>query len=140
MDTWPAAWEDPEVVSMRVGIDMVSVDAVRESIREHGDRYLKRFYTDGELSDCDTAEGPIAERLAGRFAAKEAVLKVLRPVDEAVPWRAIEVVRHGAGWVTLELSGRAAELAAEAALSEFELSICHEGEYAAAVVVAKSGG
>ncbi len=132
-------WEDPQVVSMRVGIDIVSVEVVRESIREHGDRYLKRFYTEGELRDCDTAEGPIAERLAGRFAAKEATMKVLRPLDEAIPWRSIGVVRHGAGWVTLELSGRAAELAAEAGLSEFELSICHEGAYAAAVVVAKSG-
>ena len=118
---------------------MVSVEVVRDSIREHGDRYLKRFYTEGELRDCDTARGSIAERLAGRFAAKEATLKVLRPVDEAIPWRSIGVVRHGAGWVTLELSGRAAELAAEAGLSDFELSICHEGTYAAAVVVAKSG-
>jgi holo-[acyl-carrier protein] synthase len=117
---------------------MVLVDAVRESIREHGDRYLKRFYTDGELHDCRTDDGVIPERLAGRFAAKEATLKILRPGDEAIPWRTMGVVRHGPGWVTIELSGRAAELAAEAGLSGFELSICHEGAYASAVVIAKS--
>jgi holo-[acyl-carrier protein] synthase len=121
----------------RVGIDLVSVDSVRESIREHGDRYLKRIYTERELSDCNTPQGIVVERLAARFAAKEATLKVLRPVDEAVPWRTMEVMRHGAGWVEVELSGRAAELAAEAGLSDFALSISHEAGYASAIVIAE---
>jgi holo-[acyl-carrier protein] synthase len=124
-------------VARRVGIDLVSVNAVRESIREHGDRYLKRFYTEGELRDCDTGQGIVAERLAARFAAKEATLKVLRPGDEAIPWRTIGVVRHGPGWVTVELSGRAAALAAEHGLTDFELSISHEDGYASAVVIAE---
>ena len=128
--------EDRADMATRVGIDMVSVDSVRESIREHGDRYLKRIYTEGELRDCHADQGLIPERLAARFAAKEATLKVLRPVDEAIPWRTIEIVRHGAGWVAVELSGRAAALAAEADLDSFELSICHEADYASAVVIA----
>jgi len=123
-------------MALRVGIDLVSVDSVRESIREHGDRYLKRIYTEGELRDCHTDQGIIAERLAARFAAKEATLKVLRPADEAVPWRTMEVVRHGAGWVEMELSGHAASLAAEAGLSDFVLSISHEADYASATVIA----
>jgi holo-[acyl-carrier protein] synthase len=122
-------------MARRIGIDLVSVNAVRESIREHGDRYLKRFYTDGELRDCDSGQGIVAERLAARFAAKEATLKVLRPGDEAIPWRSMGVVRHGPGWVTVELSGRAATLAAESGLKEFELSISHEDDYASAVVI-----
>src|SRR5580704_14969910 len=109
-------------MARRVGIDLVSVHAVRESIREHGDRYLRRFYTEGELRDCDTGQGIVAERLAASFAAKEATLKVLRPGDEAIPWRTIGVVRHGPGWVTVELSGRAAALAAEGGLKDFEVS------------------
>ena len=120
-----------------MGIDLVSVDSVRESISEHGTRYLKRIYTEDELSDCHTPQGIVAERLAARFAAKEATLKVLRPVDEAIPWRTMEVVRHGAGWVEMELSGRAAELAAEAGLSGFALSISHEAAYASAIVIAE---
>jgi holo-[acyl-carrier protein] synthase len=110
---------------------------VRESISEHGARYLKRIYTDDELNDCHTAQGIIAERLAARFAAKEATLKVLRPIDEAIPWRTMEVVRHSAGWVEMELSGRAAALAAEAGLSGFALSISHEGAFASAIVIAE---
>jgi holo-[acyl-carrier protein] synthase len=124
-------------MALRVGIDLVSVDAVRQSIDKHGARYLKRIYTEGELRDCDTAQGIIPERLAARFAAKEATLKVLRPFDEALPWHSIGVVRHGAGWVTVELSGRAAELAVEAGLSNFELSICHEENHASAIVIAE---
>jgi holo-[acyl-carrier protein] synthase len=125
-------------MALRVGIDLVSVDAVRQSINEHGDHYLKRIYTEGELRDCDTSQGIIPERLAARFASKEATLKVLRPVDEALPWHSIAVVRHDAGWVTVELNGRAAELASEAGLRNFELSICHEGNHASAIVIAES--
>ncbi len=124
-------------MARRVGIDLVSVQAVRESIREHGDRYLKRFYTEDELRDCDSGQGIVAERLAARFAAKEATLKVLRPGDEAIPWRTIGVVRHGPGWVTVELSGRAAALATEGGLKDFEVSISHEDDYASAVVIAE---
>jgi holo-[acyl-carrier protein] synthase len=124
-------------MARRVGIDLVSVSAVRESITEHGERYLKRFYTEDELRDCDTGQGIVVERLAARFAAKEATLKVLRPGDEAIPWRTIGVVRHGPGWVTVELSGRAADLAAEHGLTDFELSISHEDGYASAVVIAE---
>lgn len=122
---------------MRVGIDLVSIASVRESIREHGAHYLERVYTDEELRDCRTDQGIVAERLAARFAAKEATIKVLRPADEAIPWRTIGVMRHISGSVAVELSGRAAELAAEAGLSDFALSISHEAEYASAVVIAE---
>jgi holo-[acyl-carrier protein] synthase len=117
-------------MARRVGIDLVSVSAVRQSIGEHGERYLKRFYTEGELRDCDTGQGIVAERLAARFAAKEATLKVLRPGT-------IGVVRHGPGWVTVELSGRAAAFAAEQGITDFELSISHQDDYASAVVIAE---
>ena len=123
---------------MRVGIDLVSVDSVHESIREHGARYLERVYTERELHDCRTEQGPVSERLAARFAAKEATIKVLRPSpDAAVPWHSIEVVRHSSGWVALELSGPAATLADAAGLHDFALSLTHEARHAAAVVIAE---
>ena len=122
---------------MRAGIDLVSVAAVAESVREHGERYLKRVYTEAELNDCQGPEGPLAERLAARFAAKEATLKVLRPADEAIPWSEIEVVRERSGWVTLALAGRALGAADSQGLKDFAVSISHEGAYATAVVVAE---
>jgi holo-[acyl-carrier protein] synthase len=121
---------------LRVGIDLASVDGVRASIRDHGEHYLKRIYTDQELADCDAGTGVDPERLAARFAAKEATLKVLRPDEQGIPWNAIEVRRHPAGWVELQLTGPAAALAAAAGVTELALSVAHEGGFATAMVVA----
>jgi holo-[acyl-carrier protein] synthase len=103
----------------------------------HAERYLERIYTHGELEDCTTPSGIDAERLAARFAAKEAALKVLRPGAVAVPFHSIEVCRRPGGWVELELSGPAAALAHDAGLSNFALSITHENGFASAVVMAE---
>jgi holo-[acyl-carrier protein] synthase len=123
-------------MSVRVGIDLVAVQSVRDAVSEHGERYLTRIYTDAEIRECRTPQGLFPERLAARFAAKEATIKVLRPQDEPIPWRSIELVRHPSGWVELELSGRAATLAAEQRLGSFAVSVSHEAGFATAVVIA----
>jgi holo-[acyl-carrier protein] synthase len=127
-------------VPVRVGIDLVSVETVAESIRTHADHYLQRVYTERELSDCRTAEGVSAERLAARFAAKEATLKVLRPREEGISLREIEVRRDPAGWVDLALDGPAAALATEAGVTGLAVSLTHEDGYASAVVIAEMRG
>jgi holo-[acyl-carrier protein] synthase len=124
------------MMALRVGTDLVSVESVREALSAHAEHYLERIYTEQELQDCKTDAGVDAERLAARFAAKEATLKVLRPDEHGVPWTAIEVRRDRAGWVEIGLSGIAATLAAEAGIEELALSIAHEGGFASAVVVA----
>jgi holo-[acyl-carrier protein] synthase len=125
-------------VPIRVGIDLVAAEEVRETLRTaHGERYLERVYTDRELEDCRTATGIDPERLAARFAAKEATLKVLPLGDEGVALNAIEVRREPSGRVHVELSGRAADLAAEAGIAELSMSLTHQGGFAAAVVVAE---
>jgi holo-[acyl-carrier protein] synthase len=124
-------------MAVRVGIDLVAVTSVLESIEAHDAHYLQRVYTESEISDCRTAQGIDPERLAARFAAKEATLKVLRPADEAVPWHTIEVLRHPSGWLELELHGPAEALAARQGLANFALSVSHERDYATAVVLAE---
>jgi holo-[acyl-carrier protein] synthase len=121
---------------LRVGIDLVLIETVRGSIDIHAEHYLKRVYTEREVEDCTTPEGVDPERLAARFAAKEATLKVLRPRDEGIPWNSIEVRRDPSGWVELALDGAAAALAEAAGVTDLSLSISHEGEFATAVVVA----
>ena len=124
----------------RGGIDLVEVDSVEEAVRVHAGRYLERIYTPGELDDCATPEGVDAERLAARFAAKEATIKVLRPDrDQAVPWSSIGVRRRECGSVELDLTGAAAILAREAGMSEFAVSLTHEAGIAGAVVLAGKG-
>jgi holo-[acyl-carrier protein] synthase len=125
-----------KLVSVRVGIDLVSVESVRDSVRSHAEHYLKRVYTERELDDCRTSAGVDPERLAARFAAKEATLKVLRPDNVGISWDTIEVRRHPSGWVDLELSGPAAALAEQAGITELALSIAHEGGFATAIVIA----
>jgi holo-[acyl-carrier protein] synthase len=128
-------------MSLSLGIDLVSVDSVAESIARHSDRYLERIYTDGELADCrDAAGGPLPERLASRFAAKEALMKALRPArDDAIPWRQVAVRSDRSGAPALELCGRAQAVAQRRGVRSLALSMTHERGYAAAVVVAEIG-
>lgn len=124
-----------------VGIDLMSVAAVEDSIRVHAGRYLRRVYTSRELRDCASAGGaPDARRLAARFAAKEAALKVLRAGDEAVPWQAVGVRADRFGRPTIELTGAARELALSRGVEGLDVSLTHEGPFAAAVVVARVRG
>lgn len=126
--------------SLRVGIDLVPVGEVEDSLHTHGDRYLRRIYTPREVEESRRRGDVCPERLAARFAAKEAVMKVLRPsAGEALPWRAIEVRRAPGGWTEVGLSGGAAAAAARQGLGPMSVSLSHAGAYAAAVAVSAGG-
>jgi holo-[acyl-carrier protein] synthase len=122
--------------AIRVGADVVAVHDVAESVACFGSRYLERVFTEHELSSCVGAAPVRAASLAARFAAKEATIKVLRPADHQPDWRSLEVRRHAEGWCTMALSGHAAALADEAGIADLAVSLTHEGDMAAAVVVA----
>jgi holo-[acyl-carrier protein] synthase len=122
--------------AIRVGSDVLSVQHVAESVARFGDRYLRRIYTDHEICSSTGSPPARAARLAARFAAKEATIKVLRPVGHQPDWRSIEVQRHAEGWCTMALSGHAATLAEQAGITDLAVSLTHEADVAAAVVVA----
>jgi holo-[acyl-carrier protein] synthase len=121
---------------VRVGADIVRVGDVARSIETFGDRYLTRLFTEHELQSCAGAPLVMASGLAARFAAKEATIKVLRPPVNSPPWRTIEVRRHESGWCEISLTGDAARLAADGSITSMAVSMTHEGDVAAAVVVA----
>ena len=124
-----------------VGIDLASIEAVEESIRVHSERYLGRVFTTTELDDCRQPDGGYdAGRLAARMAAKEAVLKVLRVADEAIPWRAIGVRSDAGGRPVVELSGPAQQLARMRGIESLEVSLTSAAPFAGAVVVAEVRG
>jgi len=141
-------------LSLRTGVDLVTVADVVESAGRFGDRYLTRIFTDHELASCfgdPPSPGqawssgaplpwPVAQSLAARFAAKEATLKVLRPPGPRPPWRTIEVHRAPDGGCDLVLSGEAARLAAASGLCDLAVSLTHEAGLACAVVVAIAQG
>ena len=119
-----------------VGVDVVLVQDVVRSLEAHGDRYRRRVFTDHELSCCDGPTEVEARGLAARFAAKEAVIKVLRPEEGQPEWRSIEVRRHAGGACSVELTGSARRLAVERGIGEIAVSLCHEGPLALSVAVA----
>lgn len=123
-----------------MGIDAEHVANVRQALIDFGDAYLRRVFTPRELEDCaepGTELQRASERLAARFAAKEATLKVLR-VDQQVPlFTEMEVISQPGGWTSLELTGTARALADEAGLRWFEVSLTHTPEIAVAIVSAE---
>ena len=130
--------------TLRVGMDLVSVGEVAASLDHFGDRYVTRLFTEHEIETCrtdaavaDTAGAYAVESLAARFAAKEAVVKVLRPIGVQPDWRTIEVHRMTGGWCEIRLSGQAAAMAADAGIGELAVSLSHDAAVAGAVVVGR---
>ena len=119
-----------------VGVDVVVVQDVVRSLEAHGERYRRRVFTDHELSCCEGPTEVAARGLAARFAAKEAVIKVLRPEQGQPEWRSIEVRRQPGGACSIELTGTARRLAVERGIGEIAVSLCHEGPLAVSVAVA----
>ena len=125
-------------VTVRVGTDLQEIDEVADGVRQSRQRYLTRLFTPHEVSSCggpDAPEEVLAPGLAARFAAKEAVLKLLRPAATIPAWTEIEVVSHETGWTSLRLTGSALSLAEEAGLDELSVSFAHGRGVAVATVV-----
>ena len=117
---------------IRCGIDQIEIARVEQGIARLGERFLARLFTPGERADC--ADQPV--RLAARFAAKEAVAKALGTGIGDVGWHDIEIRTGARGRPTLTLHGRAAALASELGLREWDISLTHTADLAAAVAVA----
>jgi holo-[acyl-carrier protein] synthase len=118
----------------RTGCDLQRIEDVTDAIRTFGDRYLDRVYTPAERAAYRTGG---AASLAARFAAKEAVLKLIGTADGVDP-RSVEITTDG-GRPAVRLSGLARELAERARLGPIDVSLSHSGDHAIAVAVAVSG-
>jgi acyl carrier protein len=121
---------------VRVGIDLVDVDDVRDSVARFGDRYLGRIFTTGEVSAA--GDGSDIGRLAVTFAAKEATAKVLAAGDQPLPWRSIELTSAGRAAASIRLSGNAAEAADRAGIFNLSVSISRTHTVASAIVIAEA--
>lgn len=117
------------------GIDITEVPRIREVIERHGERFLKRVFTEGEIQYCDSKANRV-ERYAARFAAKEAGMKAIGTGwNHGVRWRDIEVARKPGGRPTLAFHGKAAEFAAKLGVINIALSLTHTAEQAMAQVI-----
>ncbi len=119
---------------LRTGVDFIEVARIQASIVQYGERFTRRVYTDGEIAYC---AGRVTS-LAARFAAKEAVSKLLGvgiQHRDGVDWREIEVVSAANGDPSVKLYGKAERRARELGLAEIALSFSHTHEHAIAFVV-----
>ena len=116
---------------VRVGTDLTAVARVERLIATVGEPFLVRTWTAGERASCAGR----AESLAARWAAKEAVLKALGAGIDEIAMTDIEVVDTDEG-PTVRLHGAAAHRAAAIGLSDWALSLSHDGGMALAFVVA----
>jgi holo-[acyl-carrier protein] synthase len=128
----------PPAGTTELGIDIVKVDRIRNALAKHGRRFPKRILTESE--DAYVRDRP--ENLAGRWAAKEAVSKVLGLGVRGVGWREIEIVRLPTGQPTVRLHDRALARARQLGMERIAVSISHEREYAVAIAygVRTAGG
>jgi holo-[acyl-carrier protein] synthase len=119
-----------------VGIDTVALSGLRESLAAFGDRFVQRLFTVAEQADARRAADGGVQRLAARFAAKEAAIKAFGLGEVGVDWRDIEVVSRPDGAPELQLHGRARRHAQGLGVQTVGVSLSHDGEQACAVVVA----
>ena len=118
-----------------IGTDLVDLDRFRDAL-ERTPGLVSRLFSPAEQAYAERRKDP-TERYAARFAAKEAVMKALGVGIGACEFTDIEVVRDDdSGAPTLALHGRAAELAAEAGVSRWRLTLTHSDTTAHAIAVA----
>jgi holo-[acyl-carrier protein] synthase len=117
------------------GVDLVDCRRLAEAIEQHGDRFLHRVYTPLELDYC-IGKKRQTEHLAGRFAAKEAVLKVLGTGwRDGISWTDIEVRNDPSGQPRIFLTGRCRQVADGLGLADILISISHIDTHAIASAI-----
>lgn len=118
-----------------IGTDIIEIARIERAIKQWGDRFLHRVYTDSELKLY--REKP--QSLAARFAGKEAVIKALNTDTKVINWKDIEILSDNSGQPVVHLYGRARVSAASLGINKLAVSLSHSREYAVAVVVGESG-
>lgn len=119
---------------MKPGVDIEEVSRIQNMYNKWGDKFLHRVFTPGELIYClGKASTPI--HLAGRYAAKEAVIKIIKN-DVSPPLKTIEIIRLENGGPCVVLHDEAEKMARELGIEKVEISISHTKNFAVAFAIA----
>jgi holo-[acyl-carrier protein] synthase len=122
-----------------IGVDIVEVGRVKELLARYRDRFVRRVFTEAEARYAGRSVRE-AERLAGRFAAKEAVLKAFGTgKSHGILWRDVETVRGAMGKPEVRLYGKALNYMKELGGNRIHVSITHDGGKAVAFVIIEDG-
>lgn len=119
---------------VNIGIDIVEIDRIKK-ILERRPRFVERFFDSEEIEQIRKRNN-FEKHLAGRFAAKEAIVKAMGTGFEGIPFREIKVLNDERGKPIVKLDGKAAEKCRQCGIEEFALSISFTRNTAAASAVA----
>jgi len=120
------------------GIDLVENERIRHVWEQHPDQFLNRILTPVERAYCERRKNPVPH-IAGRWAAKEAILKALGTGWRgAIAWTDMEITNDSAGQPHVSLSGHTREVAEGLGIGRVLLSITHTEHYAAASAIGLS--
>jgi holo-[acyl-carrier protein] synthase len=125
---------------VNVGVDMTEILRIRQALEDPriGQRFRNRVYTEKEIRYCEKKQRGKYESYAGRFAAKEAVMKALgRGWGSRVSWRDIEILPAPGGKPEVYLHNHTSTFALELGIQQISLSITHTQQYAMAYVIAQ---
>lgn len=119
------------------GVDLVENGRIQRMVERHGDRFLARCFTDAEIAYADATPARRIERLAARFAAKEAALKALGTGwRDGIAWTDLSISRNPAGAPSLQVTGEAASIAQRLGITEWWVSMSHVDTYSMGSVIA----
>ena len=124
-----------------IGVDIVDIERVSRMLDRYKDRFVKRVFTDDEEKYANRSIRP-AERLAGRFAVKEAFMKAIGTgKSNGMLWRDVETVRGPMGRPKVNLYGKAGKYLNMLNANNVHVSITHDGGKAVAfVIIERAGG
>ena len=118
------------------GIDLVDCPRIEQMVQRHGERFLTRVFTDAERAYAKANRNEV-EKLAGRFAAKEAVLKLMGTGWRGkIAWTDIEIVNSPTGQPEVTLRGEVKKIADKLKIKHISVSITHTANFAIASAVA----
>jgi len=118
------------------GIDLVDCPRIEEMVERHGEHFVNRVFTAAEQAYAEANKNK-TEKLAGRFAAKEAVLKLMGTGWRGkIAWTDIEVVNNAAGQPEVSLSGEVKKLAEKLGIKHISISITHTANFVIASAIA----
>src|SRR4030042_5654215 len=118
------------------GIDLVDCPRIEEMIQRHGERFVNRVFTATEQAYAEKNKNSI-EKLAGRFAAKEAILKLIGTGWRGkIAWTDIEVINNSTGQPQVTLTGEVKKLAGGLGIKHISISITHTANFVIASAVA----
>jgi holo-[acyl-carrier protein] synthase len=118
------------------GIDLVDCPRIEQMIQRHGERFIKRVFTAAEQAYAEKNKNEM-EKLAGRFAAKEAILKLMGTGWRGkIAWTDIEIINNAAGQPEVTLAGEVRKIADKLGIEHISVSITHTANFAIASAVA----